>query len=136
MKFRDLRGRPRNVNISPYLIDWGRKVSGPQKKVKDFLKKYWKNHVVLEEFRVPGCLLRVDILSLTTRTIIEIHGDQHIQFNKHFHGTREGFARAVYRDLEKEKWAQMNGFAYVEIYENDIDQLSEKWFRDKYGVQL
>ena len=68
--------------------------------------------------------------------MIEIHGDQHTQFNKHFHGTREGFARAVYRDLEKEKWAKDNGFVYVEIYEEDIDKLSEKWFKEKYDVIL
>ena len=53
MKLYNARGRLQNKNVSKYLIDWdGECRSKIQLKVKQFLKEFWENHVVYEEFPV------------------------------------------------------------------------------------
>lgn len=125
-----------SVNVVPDMIDWSRKVSGPQKAVKEFLYPYWKRHVVLEEFTVPRTRWRMDLLNLTRKIAIEVSPGQHQKFNPFFHRNRPNFGAALQRDIKKEEWAIRNGFTFVEIYQEDIDNLSVQWFQDTYGIAL
>ena len=54
MKFKTLTGGAKRVpRPTSYLIDWeGPSKSKFQTRAKHFLKKYWKNHVVFEEFPI------------------------------------------------------------------------------------
>jgi hypothetical protein len=59
MRFKTLSGADRAVKKAKnYLIDWdGSSRSKIQFNVKKFLYKYWKNHIVFEEFPVAGTKL-------------------------------------------------------------------------------
>jgi len=126
-----------NIDINKYRIDWNRVVSKPQKAVKDFLFRYWKSKIVLEEFRVPGSRLRFDIVNMNDHIIIEVSPKKvHGQYNKFFHKTRLGYVNSIKRDMSKVEWAELNDFVLVEVYDEDIPVLSREWFREKYSVEL
>jgi hypothetical protein len=40
------------------------------------------------------------------------------------------------RDVDKKQWAELNGFSYVEVLDEDLDVLSKKWFKDKYQIEI
>lgn len=128
-----------NVALTKYLIDWERKVSKPQKKVKDFLYPFWKHERVLEEFRIPGSgKLRVDLMKLSgQKVVIEVSPESSHSFNKFFHGSREsGFLASMKRDFEKQEWAEKNGFLYCELRQGDIDNISVNLMKEKFGVNF
>ena len=62
MRFKTLTGATRTVKKSKnFLIDWdGKSRSKIQFNVKQYLKKYWANHIVFEEFPVAGTKLSLD----------------------------------------------------------------------------
>lgn len=135
MEFLTLSGRTRKVNVTPYLIDWDRKVSGPQKTVKDFLRPYWSHDSVMEEFRCPGSLLRVDLLNLSRGIMIEVSPTKvHATYNPFFHGSLSGYRDVIKRDLEKAHWGEINGYKVIEIVDADFP-LTLAWFASQ-GVDL
>lgn len=125
-----------SCNINKYKIDWdGKSASKLQFNVKQYFKKYWFHHIVLEEFRIPGSLLRCDILNLNKKIAIEVspykvHGD----FNKFFHKNRTRFWRNLQRDDTKIEWLEENGFIVAELQEEDIENLSRKLLEEKYNI--
>ena len=125
-----------NVNIQEYFVDWNRVVSKPQKQVKDFLRPYWKSHIVLEEFRIPSTLWRVDLINMTRRIAVEVSPKGSHSFNTFFHRDRFKFGAAMDRDNNKAKWVENNGFVFVEVFDDDLDNLSPEWFKSKYDIDL
>ncbi len=123
------------MNLAPYYIDWNYKVSAPQKMVKDFLRPFWKLDCVLEEFRIPKTLMRLDLFNISRHIVVEISPEQHQEYNEFFHKTRAGFLSSLKRDMEKRAWAENEGFTFVEIYSDDMDKLSKEWFAEN-GVTL
>ena len=125
MKLYDINGNLQSKNVSKYKIRWTKKSrSKIQFTVKQFLKPYWKNHVVFEEFPVFGTMMKVDLLNATTKIAIEVQGKQHSEFNEFFHGgSRMNYLRAIKRDQQKSKWLFDNGFKLIEINEEEIKTL-------------
>lgn len=130
-------GKLVSLNIKRYLIKWDRKVSGPQKAVKDFLYPYWKYHLVVEEFRIPGSLLRCDLLNLTKKISVEISPESvHGSFNKFFHRSRSGFLASIVRDVKKQEWLTENGFECINLCEEGIEKLSYEFIQKEFGVSI
>lgn len=123
-------------NVGRYMVDWDRVVSRPQKAVKDFLCPFWRHAFVLEEFRIPGSLLRIDLMNVTRRIVVEVSPAGSHSYNSFFHKNRFRFSDAIDRDLDKEHWSRENGFAYVEVGEDDIAKLSWDFFKDTYDIEL
>lgn len=136
MKFINLRDREINVNISKYNIDWDKKVSKPQKAVKDFLFPYWKFDHCLEEFRIPNSLLRIDLINVSRQIIVEVSPRQHQKFNSFLHGDRFKFLECLKRDQQKRDFAEKNHYTFVELLEEDLSNLSKTLFLEKYNVIL
>ena len=138
MRLYSTSGRLVNKNVNKYLIDWEKKSrSKIQFKVKQFLKEYWENHIVYEEFPVYGTRLKVDILNASNRIAIEVQGKQHEQFNKHFHNnSRLKYLQSIKRDVKKSQWLEKNDFILVEIMQDEVPSLNEKFFLDKYDITL
>lgn len=133
----DLQRKTHDVNISRHLIDWERKVSAPQKRVKDFLFPFWRKSIVLEEWLLAGTRLRADIVSITKRICVEVSPKRsHSLFNKFFHKTTGGYLKSLKHDHLKEKWMEINGFKFVLVLDEDLAALSERWFWDKYNIKL
>ncbi len=138
MKLFDIHGRPRSRMVSKYLIDWDKKSKSKlQFNVKQFLKSYWQNHIVYEEFPVYGTRLKVDFINMTKRMAVEVHGPQHESFNKFFHGnSRAKYLASIKRDAQKAEWLEKNNFIFIEIYDKDIDNLSRQFIEKTYNISL
>lgn len=132
MKWLNRNGKEFSFADKKYLINWDKPApSKGSQEVKDFLAANYKFWTWFEEYRIPGTKLRVDFLSTTTKVAIEFHGRQHSSFVKHFHGSKSGFLSSLKRDTKKEELLEKNGFTVVELYEEDLEDLSKEWFEGK-----
>ena len=138
MRLYNINGRLQNRSVSKYLIDWNKKSrSNLQKEVKDFLKTFWKSHVVYEEFPVYGSRMKVDILNATIKVAVEVNGPQHNKFNKFFHGnSRAKYLSSIKRDWEKAQWLEKNGFTLIELEESDLQKLSRDYIKESFDVTI
>ena len=138
MRLISVTGRAVNRNVNKYLIDWDKKSrSKIQFKTKQFLKEYWENHIVYEEFPVYGTRLKVDILNATKKIAVEGNGAEHSSFNKFFHGnSRQKFLQSIKRDCKKLDWLEVNGFEVIEIEENEVPKLSYQLIEAKCGIKI
>jgi len=136
MRLLNVNGTLVNKNVRKYLIDWqGKSRSKLQYNFKQFFYPYWKNHIVYEEFPVYGSMLKVDFLNATKKIAIEIQGDQHESFNKFFHNdSRLKYLQSIKRDVKKEKWLELNKFKFLELYENDLKNLSPEYIEQKCNI--
>jgi len=139
MRLYTLNGKtPIYKNVNKYLIDWDSgSRSKLQKKVKDFLSTIWLNSIVYEEFPVYGTRMKVDFLNATSKLAIEVNGDQHLKFNKFFHGnSRTKFLKSIKRDLNKAKWLEKNGFSLIELYTEDVNLLSAEYIEKNFNIKI
>lgn len=125
------------INIARYKIDWlGSSASKFQTQIKQFFYPFWKNYVVLEEFRIPSSLLRCDLLCLSTMVAVEANGAQHDKFVPFFHNSRGSYLKSIKRDVQKIEWLENEGFTVIELIEEDIPKLSAKFIKEKFGVEI
>lgn len=137
MKFKTLTGKLKDIPVHKHLIDWsGDSLSHFQEDVKDFMYPYWKHDVVCEELPVAGTKMRLDIINLTRRIIIEVNGIAHLDPQSHFHnGSRINWLNQVKRDMAKHRWAEINGYKLVEIEPEDMP-LTKSFFKERYDIDL
>jgi very-short-patch-repair endonuclease len=121
MEFLTLNNKKKRCkNLKNYLIDWDSSSrSKLQKKVKDFLYKYWSRSIVFEEFPVVGTRLSLDFYNANKKIAIEVQGRQHTGFVKFFHENRMNFLHQLNRDKKKERFCELNEITLVTIFEND-----------------
>ena len=137
MKFKNIYGREVNKNITPYITDWNAPCrSKAQFNVKKFFEPYWCAHVVCEEFPVAGSRMKCDFVNFTKKIAVETHGQQHDKFVPFFHKNRTNFKKSFKRDLIKYKWLETNGFQVIEIFDNEIKDLSKQWILEKFGIDI
>ena len=137
MKFKNIFGKDVNKTINRFLIDWNKPCkSKVQFNVKKFFEHCWDTHVVVEEFPVFGTRMKCDLINFTKKIAVETHGLQHDKFVKHFHKTKTGFKNSVKRDLQKYQWLEMNGFRIIEIFENELINLSPEWIKEKFDIEI
>lgn len=118
-------------------IDWdGKSPSKFQFSVKQFIKPFWINCKVSEEFVIPGSRLRIDLINFNKKMVIEASGTQHDEFTPFFHSNSKlQYLASMKRDMAKQKWCEDNQFQFVEIYEKDMP-LTEKFFKEKFNIDL
>lgn len=123
--------------LSNCAVDWDKKVSKPQKKIKDLLKPLWFYDRVLEEAYIPGSKKRLDLVNLSKMIVIEVSPDSvHQDFNPFFHGTRCGLARKMKADHDKEEWCINNGFDYISLDDEEIKLFTPEYILSKYNIRL
>ena len=136
MRFKTLTGATRTVKKAKnYLIDWdGSSRSKIQYNAKQFLKKYWSNHIVFEEFPVAGTKLSLDFYNANKKIAVEVQGRQHTKYVPFFHGKNKiNYLNQLKRDQDKLKFCELNDIQLVEIY--DGEEITEKLF-ETFGVIL
>jgi very-short-patch-repair endonuclease len=134
----DINGKLKPKSVIKYLIKWdGKSRSKVQKAVKQFLKKYWSQQIVYEEFPVFGSKMKVDFVNATKKIAIEVNGKQHENFNQHFHAkSRLVFLNSIIRDYRKQQWLESNGFKFVQIEEDEVKNLSPEFFKERFEIDL
>ncbi len=127
-------GRIKRIpNPSQYQIDWnGVSKSKFQFATKQFLRTFWANDYVFEEFRVCGTKMHFDFYNHTKRIVVEAQGRQHYKHVPHFHG-KTGLKDQFRRDLEKIDFCAANNIAFVEI--GSETELTVDFFQ-KLGITL
>jgi hypothetical protein len=138
MRLYNVHGKLQSKKVSKYLINWDAKSkSNIQFKTKQFLKPYWQNHIVYEEFPVYGTRMKVDIVNATRKIAIEVNGPQHNKFNKFFHNnSRAKYLESIKRDVKKREWLELNNFKTIEIEQNEVKSLTKKWFEKEFDIIL
>lgn len=136
MKFQTLQGVVRSVKKpQKYLIAWeGASLSDFQFSVKEFLKTFWENHVVFEEFPIAGTKLSLDFFNASKNIAVEVQGAQHTKYTPFFHGNnKSNFISQLRRDKDKLRFCEINNIKLVEIYPED--KINKSLFK-KQGVIL
>ena len=138
MRLYNVYGKLQSRKVSKYLIDWNTKSkSNIQFKTKQFLKPYWQNHIVYEEFPVYGTRLKVDFINATKKIAVEVNGTQHSKFNKFFHNnSRANYLESIKRDVKKAQWLEKNNINLIEIDEKEAYKLSKEFFKENFDLVL
>ena len=121
MELLTIYGKKRRYkNLKKYLIDWN---AGSRSKfqatVKKFIKKYWDQDVVFEEFPLVGSRLSLDFYNANKKIAVEVQGAQHTKFVKHFHKNHFKYADQLKRDEQKLNFCQANKIKLAEVYPKD-----------------
>lgn len=126
MTLKDVRGHLFYKKTTKYKINWNAESKSKyQKIVKDFLFPIWKNHIVFEEFPVYGTRLTVDIFNATKNIVVEVQGEGHSKFIPFFHKNRFEYLSQLKRDDKKLSFCKINNLKLLEIFPNDIKELSK-----------
>lgn len=136
MKFK-IDGGVADVNVFKYKLNWDKiEGSGPEKKVLNFLKKYWKNDFCLVQFRIPRTLMRCDFINITKKIAIETSPGATHDFSPFFHKSKVVFGQRLKKELEKEQFLLNNSFKYIELGDEELANLSAKMFKEKFDIDL
>ncbi len=126
------------LNVGKYKIDWLKDgASKIEKQFRDLIYPFWKNSIVLYQPLIPGSLLRLDFLNVNKRLCVEIDGEQHNSFNKHFHAnSRANYLGSIKRDLNKEKWLEDNKILLIRLDADDLNNFSPQDIFDKFNISI
>lgn len=127
-----------SITTYKYLINWETDGnSKPERLFRDLIYKYWKNQIILFQFRIPGSLLKIDFLNVNKRLAVEIDGAQHDKFNPFFHNnSKNTFVQAMKRDIDKDEWCEDNQIKILRLNEEDLDNFSFKAIEKQFGISL
>lgn len=126
--------KKRCKNPKQYIINWDTNSRSKfQTNVKKFVKKYWFENIVFEEFPIVGTRLTLDFYNANKKIAIEVQGRQHTQYVEFFHQDRINYLHQLKRDQIKERFCEINNIKLVTIYENDI---INKYLFESQGVIL
>lgn len=97
-------------------------MSDPATRVLALIKQGFPHYKLFLEHCVNhmGQRLFFDFYLPELGVIIEVQGEQHYRFIKHFHGTYYNYVRQRRRDALKAEWAVSNGIRLVEICSTNI----------------
>ncbi len=128
MKFKTLSNREVRMDIVPE--HYPMRSREKSKSIGQFLlgrsirSLYGLNVVILEEFPIPEERLILDFYVPNHDLAFEYHGQQHDEFNKFFHGDKDGFTKSQKRDERKRQWCDLNNIVLIEIRDNvTVEQL-------------
>lgn len=137
MRHKTISGLVKFKNIQNHKVKWDAPCKSKfQKTVKDFFKEFWELDLVYEEMPLVGTRLRLDLANYSKKIAVEVQGAQHLKFNKFFHGNRNGFRRSLERDDKKTAWCEINSYKLVEIFPEDLPNLSKEWVKSEFGIYL
>lgn len=117
-----INGRSYVWNLSKYDVfyDDKRKRSKYHLRARSLLKELFNSYRILEEVKLPGSTLphRKSVLYLdfyipSIKLAIEVHGEQHYEFNAFFHKSRADFLKSLARDDDKITWCELNDIKLV-----------------------
>lgn len=96
-------------------------MSSISNKVYGFIKEIFPLNTVLKEHYVPykGVRLFFDFYIKDLGILIEVQGEQHARYIKHFHGDKQKFIEQKNRDNLKVEYAHERGISFARFYFNE-----------------
>lgn len=103
-------------------LAYPRKMSRICNEVISILKVIFPEALIkTEEFvKYNNQRLFLDIFLPQFGLVVEVHGRQHDEFIRHFHGDAAGFKSYRRRDSLKEEWVAEKGYTLIIIRESDL----------------
>lgn len=94
------------------------------------------NHIAYEvQYKIGNKTWRYDIYIPSTNTIVEVHGSQHYQFEKHFHKSLKVFYQKQKRDKDKQRYAESFGHNYLIVdYREHKPELALERFLKQFNL--
>lgn len=131
MKCIGFDNRSHNINVTDYIVygDDARAKSQLHLRARAILKVTFPCDMILEEVKLPGSKrngdrLFADFLLPGQSLMVEVHGEQHYEYNKFFHKNRFDFINSKKRDQDKRDWCELNQIVLVELPFGETD---EQW---------
>jgi hypothetical protein len=97
------------------------------------LKDIFHSYRILEEVKLPGSTARhrrgvlyLDFFIPQVNMAIEVHGQQHYEFNPFFHKNKADFVLSQAKDYDKMEWCRINKLRLVTLKYSDSN---EDWRR-------
>lgn len=136
MIFKTLNGSSKRLpKPKNYIIKWDKPSrSKRQYAVKQFLKQYWEDDFVFEEFPMVGTKLSFDFYNSSKNVMVEVQGGQHLKYTPFFHGkAKSQFVSQIRRDNDKLNFCKLNNIPMVEVYPKD--EINKELFIS-FGITL
>lgn len=130
MKYIGFDGRVYPINFKEFMVyeTSDRQSSSLHSRARAILRRMYPADILLQEVTLPGSRrgantksLYVDLMIPSKRLVVEVHGEQHYNFNPFFFKDKKEFALAKKRDLDKIAWCELNGLTIVELPYNETD---------------
>lgn len=137
MKITDLLGKTVEWRIKGYVAgDGHRKNSSLHNTARGVIRGEFPTVQFKEEVPIPtgkGTLF-LDFYIPVHQIAIEVHGQQHYEFNVHFHQTKANFMSHRQRDADKAEWCRMNGIILIALpYNEDENEWKCRIQQSRYG---
>lgn len=127
MRVKDLSGKEHPWNLNKYTNKKRVKCSEYHKIARKILHELYPFDQILEEVHLPGTQLYADFFIPKQMLMVEVQGEQHVNFTPFFHKDKQAFGKAKKRDRNKSEWCEINNITIVELlYTED-----EKTWREK-----
>ena len=120
------------LNLTKYSSKKRDSSSGLHKQAREIIAELFPSHSIFEEVRLPGSKevgirskeLYADFFIPTAHVMIEVHGQQHYEYNTHYHKNKLDFLLGQKRDKTKRYWCEVNNITYIELPYNES---AEQW---------
>jgi len=89
--------------------------SKQHKRAREILTELFGMFIILEEVGLPSTKLEIDFFIPDIKMMIEVNGQQHYEYVRHFHGNKQGFYASKKRDNLKREWCSINNIQLVEL---------------------
>ena len=123
MKVLGLDGKTHNWNLTQHLEPGT--CSDLHTKAYELLRSEYKTDKIIHEITLPGSDgLRADLFLPLRKLIVEVNGEQHEKFVRHYHKDIRGFVASQQRDSKKRQWCELNRIRLVEFNWNET---VEEW---------
>ena len=93
-------------------------------KARELIQRLYPLHIIMEEVPIPGEKLYCDFVIPTLNLVVEVHGQQHYEFNSFYYRSKWEWAIAKQNDKRKQEWLQNNNIRYCEL---PYDESEEQW---------
>lgn len=88
---------------------------------REVIRKTFGLCSIYEEVQLLGSRLIADFFIPDMRVLIEVNGEQHYNYIKHFHKSESAFVKSKIRDVQKKEWCELNEFSFIELPFNEYD---------------
>lgn len=133
MRFRGFDNREHPINVSDYIVYGNdtRTRSTLHLEARTLLKLLFPADVILEEVTLPGSkrngsVLYADFLLPSQKLMVEVHGEQHYEYNSFFYKSKDDFIKAKKRDRDKREWCELNSLILIEFPYNKKDEWRDR----------
>ena len=140
MKVIGINGKEYIWNLTAYDVfnDDTRKRSKYHIRARTILKEIYNSYRILEEVKLPGStalhrksVLYLDFYIPSIKLGVEVHGQQHYEYNSFFHRSKGDFIKGQVRDDDKINWCELNGIELITLKFSESD---DEWRQRIKGI--